>query len=281
MTVFVEPVPITPTRHWAAQLDLKVAKRDGFSRLVSRRQRGPLALQRVLYPEGDNAHLYLLHPPGGVVGGDSLTIHLDACEGGECLATTPGATKFYRGNGTPASQHQRIAVDDALVEWFPQENIFFNGTDAVLGTEFMINHGGTLIAWEINCFGRQAGAEPFVRGTVSSAIRVVVDSRPILIERFRLSPEHGIGNGAVGMRGFDTQATLIAWPVDSVLLESARRALVDAEFPCAATLLESLLVVRCLGDSAPDLRRVLIGVWHRLRPVLCQRPPATPRIWLT
>lgn len=281
MTAFAELVPATVSRHWAASLELKVVERDGITRVVSRRQRGPLALQRALYPEGDNAHLYLLHPPGGVVGGDSLDIRLDAAEGGACLATTPGATKFYRGNGTPATQHQRICVSRALVEWLPQENIFFDGTDAILGSEFLIDDGGTLIAWEINCFGRAASDEVFEHGTVTSAFRVVVDEQPILIERFRLSPCNGIGNGAVGMRGFNTHATLIAWPVDAELLESVRSALADAAFPCGATLLGSLLVVRCLGDSAPDLRRILITVWNQLRPVLCKRPPSTPRIWLT
>jgi urease accessory protein len=281
MTVITELAPATVSRHWAAKLELTVARRDGVSRVVTRRQRGPLALQRALYPEGENAHLYLLHPPGGVVGGDSLDIRLAAYEDGECLATTPGATKFYRGNGTPATQYQRIAVNDALVEWFPQENIFFDGTDAVLRSEFVIEDSGTLIAWEINSFGRPASGEPFVHGTVSSAIRVEVNARPILIERFRLLPTKGVGNGAVGMRGFNTQATLIAWPVDAALLNSARSALAGAGFPCGATRLDSLLVARCLGDSVPDLRRVLVQVWHRLRPTLCRRPPSTPRIWLT
>ncbi len=101
---------------WRARLELGFAPRPGRTALVHRRQRGPLAVQRPFYPEDDVCHLYLLHPPGGVVGGDSLHIQADAGAGAHALVTTPGATKFYLSAGASAQQVQilRVAVGASL-----------------------------------------------------------------------------------------------------------------------------------------------------------------------
>ena len=81
---------------WLAELELDYAVRREKTCLVRKKQRGPLTLQRPFYPENDTCHSYLLHPPGGVVGGDTLDIKVRAETGSHCLITTPGATKFYR-----------------------------------------------------------------------------------------------------------------------------------------------------------------------------------------
>ncbi|MGB5651682.1 MAG: urease accessory protein UreD, partial [Sedimenticolaceae bacterium] len=76
--------------------------------LAERQRHGPLAVQRPFYPEGGVCHVYLLHPPGGVVGGDVLGIDVKLAQGAQALITTPGATKFYRSAGALARQTQRI-----------------------------------------------------------------------------------------------------------------------------------------------------------------------------
>ena len=67
---------------WAAELELGFEVVAGRSALVRNRHRGPLAVQRAFYPESnDLAHVYLLHPPGGVVAGDQLTVRVDVKRG--------------------------------------------------------------------------------------------------------------------------------------------------------------------------------------------------------
>ena len=61
---------LTP-RGWQAQLDLEYTLRGNKTRLLRKQQRGPLTVQRSFYPEGEICHNYILHPPGGVVGGDT------------------------------------------------------------------------------------------------------------------------------------------------------------------------------------------------------------------
>ena len=55
---------------WQARLDLEFALSQQKTVISKRRHSGPLTIQRPFYPEGDVCHLYLLHPPGGVVAGD-------------------------------------------------------------------------------------------------------------------------------------------------------------------------------------------------------------------
>ena len=125
---------------WKAALNLGFEKPQDKTVLANRSQSGPLTVQRPFYPEGDVCHLYILHPPGGVVGGDELHINVDLKKQASTLITTPGATKFYRSTrldegGKLSQQIQTLKVaDNCALEWFPQENIFFNGTHTHLST---------------------------------------------------------------------------------------------------------------------------------------------------
>jgi ABC-type multidrug transport system fused ATPase/permease subunit len=95
---------------WLGRLDLELAVRAGRTVLARKRQVGPLTVQRLFYPEASNCHLYLLHPHGGVVGGDRLEIELDVGAGASVLLTTPGAAKLYRSTGALACVQQRLKI---------------------------------------------------------------------------------------------------------------------------------------------------------------------------
>jgi len=136
---------------WRAELELRFEQRHGRTRLAHRWHRGPLRIQRPFYPSfpsfpsslsdpsslshsapaglagGDACQVVILHPPGGVVGGDRLSIDVELKAGSRALITTPGATKFYRSAGPEAVQQTRIRVaDGATLEWTPQETILFD-----------------------------------------------------------------------------------------------------------------------------------------------------------
>lgn len=60
---------------WLAEIFLRYELKRGVTRLTDKQHIGPLMVQRPFYPEQGIAHTYLLHPPGGVVGGiNSLSI---------------------------------------------------------------------------------------------------------------------------------------------------------------------------------------------------------------
>ena len=92
---------------WQAKLRLDYSLER--QRTVARyTHEGPLRILQSLYPEGDAVcHNVLIHPPGGLVGGDTLALDIRVCAGAHGLITTPGATRFYRSAGPLAVQSGR------------------------------------------------------------------------------------------------------------------------------------------------------------------------------
>ncbi len=270
---------ITADTGWQAELELGFAPRPGRTALVHRRQRGPLAVQRPFYPEGEACHLYLLHPPGGVVGGDTLNIQAEAASGSHALVTTPGATKFYLSAGDMAYQTQSLRIqDNASLEWLPQENIFFPGAISQLKTRIELAEGARFIGWETQCLGRPVIGESFDSGLADFQLQIARDGQPLLLDRLTLTPERL--NGAAGLRGLPVSATLVATPASQADLEQVRELIADAP-STGATLLGDLLVLRYLGDSTEQCRKLFIQAWAAIRPSIIDRAPCPPRIWST
>jgi urease accessory protein len=76
---------------WQAELDLSFVRRGEQTVLSRNQHRGPLQVQKALYPEGkDTCHIAVLHPPGGVAAGDRLGVRVSLGEESRALLTTPG-----------------------------------------------------------------------------------------------------------------------------------------------------------------------------------------------
>ncbi|EHW17029.1 urease accessory protein ureD [Escherichia coli DEC8B] len=111
---------------WQAMLDLRFQRLHGKTTLTTRHHVGPLTVQRPFYPEEETCHLCLLHPPGGIVGGDELIINAIIDSDCHTLITMPGASKFYRSSGAQAHLQQNLTLcNNATLEWLPQDSIFF------------------------------------------------------------------------------------------------------------------------------------------------------------
>ncbi|MBK6737757.1 MAG: urease accessory protein UreD [Haliea sp.] len=275
---------------WQALLQLHYGLRADRTRLISKQQRGPLTLQRAFYPEGRTCHSYILHPPGGVVGGDSLAIDIHTEAGAHCLLTNPGATKFYRAAAqrrASATQHIAVATG-AIVEWLPQQNIFFPGANVEVATTIDIAHGGKYIGWEINCLGRPANGETFNCGSLRATTHVRVDGELRLAERLHVSDEQALG-AATGMRGLPLQGCMIAAPCNGeqrALLEQILQTQIETPegeypYPIGLTLVDEILVVRALGEQSETLQALFTRLWVALREQWLDKPACIPRIWST
>lgn len=266
---------------WRAKLYLGFRPTPLRTVLAERFREGPLAVQRAFYPEGDLCHIYLLHPPGGVAGGDSLNIKIDLAEGSFALITTPGATKFYRTIEPVASLQQTLNVTAASLEWMPQENILFPGAKVELSTTVQLHDNATFIGWEINCLGRPVNDERFSHGSAIFTFSLLRDGLPVLHERQLIETEKDLSSVA-GLRGNAVFGTLYATTDDAHLLNLIRQQFNDEyNQVLGITLVDGLLIARYLGNSTETARKLFITIWKLLRPEVLNRPACEPRIWNT
>jgi urease accessory protein len=266
---------------WHASLRLRFARDGQVTRLVERRHSGPLRVQKALYPEGGAiCHAIVVHPPGGVVGGDTLAVEAAVGDGAHVLLTTPGAGKWYRANGRQSRQTVTLAAaSDACLEWLPQETILYDGACVSLEHTVELAAGARYIGIEILCFGRRASGEAFNTGVLRQRSQIRRDGTLLWWEQGAMAAGSTAMKGVTGLRGASVCATLIAvGPALPAPLIAQIRALDPA---LGASQLKQLFVARLLGDDSETARRVMLAAWQLLRPHLLGCPAPAPRSWHT
>lgn len=244
---------------WRADLRLGFARVGDKSILVEKSSEGPLVVQKPLYPDGDAVcHAIVVHPPGGIAGGDQLGLTVAAGEDAHALLTTPGAAKWYRSAGPWAGQSLGFDVRGTL-EWLPRETIVFDGALAQMRTRVSLHGEASFIGWEILCLGR------FGRGRLKMETRVDRDGMPLFVERGEVEGGGRMMRSPVGLGGRTVAGTLIATSEEKVAVEGV-----------AVTRLPGLLIARYLGDSSEEALHAFAKLWKALRPDAVE-----PRIWAT
>lgn len=272
---------------WQAHLALTLARTGARTALTHSAHRGPLRVQRAFYPEGaDCPHVVVLHPPGGLVPGDSLAIDIEVQAGARALVTTPAAGKVYRVGARALAQTQRVSAAvaaGASLEWLPQDGIVFDGADVALHNRFNLHGDARLIAWDVVTLGRQAGNLPFLRGRVDQRFEIHRDGRPLWLERLHCTGGDALLSAPWGLGGMPVYGTLLATGrVDAEVMQALRQlAPASSEQRWAVTQLPELIVARYLGRHGRDALDVFTRVWALLRPLLLARPAVAPRIWYT
>ncbi|MBN2873109.1 MAG: urease accessory protein UreD [Halothiobacillaceae bacterium] len=246
-----------------------------------------MRVQRPFYPEGPGGccHVYLLHPPGGLVSGDALTIRAEVDEQAHALLTTPAAAKIYAADshGVASSQDVHLSVRrGGALEYLPQETIAFDGARTSQSTRLDIESGGACLGWEVLALGRPASYLPFVSGSMEQRFRINLAGRPLWHERQILDPAHPRFTGPWAQGGASVQATL--WAVGLADEPAAVAALREALPPTprwAVTCRRGVLLLRYLGGDANEAWGLCEQAWTALRPHLFAMPACPPRIWRT
>ncbi|MEQ4922614.1 urease accessory protein UreD [Proteus hauseri] len=270
---------------WLAEIVLRYEVKRGITRLTEKRHIGPLMVQRPFYPEQGIAHTYLLHPPGGVVGGDKLLINIDVQPYAHALLTTPGATKFYRSAGGVAQQIQTLHVaNEGFLEWLPQENIFFPDAQVRLETHIHIASSAKFIGWEIQCFGRPVLNEWFENGNVKGRFNFYIDEQLILTESIFVE---GLQKQASAMREYPMLGSLYIYPATEALKSLIQHNLEQILTPKNNTIeygltdVDGILVLRLLGSQTEPMMACFAHVWQTVRQHWLGYCPEPPRIWAT
>jgi len=274
---------------WHARLHLDY--RHEAQRSVARfRHDGPLRILQSLYPEGDAiCHNVLVHPPGGLVGGDTLDIGIQAAAGSHGLITTPGASRFYRSEGEPALQRTRIRLAaGARLEWLPLEAICYSGCQAENRLSIEPEAGAEFMGWDVTALGLPNAGQPFERGTLLQHIEVP----GVWLERGRIAAaDHRLLQSPLGLGGHRCLASLFfvsgspSTRARREALLALARTLIDAHGLHASAGATSpqaqIVVLRVLAPVVEPAMQLLRQVWQAWRAELWRLPAATPRIWAT
>ena len=281
----MKPAEAIAPRGWDAALQLAFQRRGERSVLARRSSRGPLAVQKALYPEGDLVcHAILLHPPGGIAGGDRLNIAIEVETGAHALLTTPGATRWYRSSGVEAAQSVVISIErDAVCEWLPQENIFFASARATNALSVDLQEGAVFCGWDVMCLGRTASGERFHHGQIRQHLRVTRGERPLIEELGTIVGGGALLDSPIGMAGYPICATFIlaGVAIDRDTLEFCRTTAPAGDCKWGVSAMGEVLVARCLARTAEAARAYLVKMWAQLRPRYALVPARVPRIWAT
>ena len=272
---------------WHASLALDYTREGGRS--VARfAHEGPLRILQSLWPEGGEVcHNVLVHPPGGLVAGDTLQVAVRAGEGSHGLVTSPGAARFYRSEGAPAVQDVHLRVEGgARLEWLPLEALYYSGCRAENRLRMDLAPGAEVLGWDIAALGLPQAGQPFVRGSVLQHLELA----GAWLERGRIAADDArLMDGPLGLAGHRCLASLF-FAAGSELPRARREALLDA----AREVIEPHALASTAGATAPGPQVVVVRVLAPLvepafqllksvrrawRPLLWNRAPEEPRGW--
>ena len=279
---------------WQGKLALDYRRDDlstGARTIVRDRHDGPLRVLASLSPEAATVcHSVLVHPPGGLVGGDALDIDIALDRDAHALITTPGATRYYRSTGSPAVQRVHASIaDGARLEWLPLETIAYSGCLGENLMRFELAPGAEMIGWDVLALGLPASGQAFVAGRYTQGIdlpgrwleRGMIDARDT---RLLDSPLGWAGQRVMGTLWLAAGSALPTARRDA-LLDAARALVRDDEALKAragvTTVHDAVIVMRVLGHRVEPLMTLLTRVWGAWRQCAWQLAPCAPRVWRT
>lgn len=280
----MKPVEALQAEGWRAELELGFTADDERTRLAHRRHIGPLLVQRPFFPEDARlCQMVVVHPPGGIAGGDHLSLDISAGPRAWAQLTTPGAGKWYRGFGRDARQTVRISVaDGGLCEWLPQENIVFDGALAHMSIDVEVSRHGVFCGWDFTCLGRPRSGERFASGAVRQLTMIRQGGKAVFREQAcitatdlsRPAPALLAGHCAYG------SMVVVGAEASDDVVAAARDAIGDTA-SAGVTRIGTVLIARWVGDNVEAGRALFTGLWSVLRPWYAGREAVVPRIWAT
>jgi urease accessory protein len=247
-----------------------------------------LRILQSLYPEGDAVcHNVLVHPPGGLVGGDTLELAIRAAAGSHGLLTTPGATRFYRADDAPARQITQLRLDEgARLEWLPQETLCYSGCRAENTLSMEIAPGAELMGWDITALGLPHAGLPFESGYVQQHLQWP----GVWLERARIAADDALLlQGRAGLAGMRCMATLylacgtpLGRAAKEAALDAARALIAEHRLSASAGATSpnpQTVLVRVLSDQVEPTVQLLRAIRLAWRQAQWQLSAAAPRIW--
>lgn len=289
---------------WQASIKLEFRKDKDKTLMVRNLHYGPLVVQKPFYPE-IACHVYLLHPPGGVASCDHLSVEAKAHEHSQVLITTPGATKFYKGENNYSLFEQNFYVENgASLEYLPAQNIFYKGTHTKVKTTFYLKDNSRFAFRDVSKCGMKDELSPFENSSLFNTVTIIENGKEKLIETSFIDGQEDLealsgNNGCVYTGTFitnkvcdDTLSKIRALLDTYFCNEKTQSPLTDdstaseasynnPQFYAAAGVVDNFTVVRFLSSKNEAIEKAIVEIWKLTRLETIGLEPCSPRIWST
>lgn len=265
-------------------LELKVAPRDGVTRVEKQFQRAPLHVYRPIYLDPQlpgMAFIFLQQYGDGLVQGDRYRIDIDCAPGSAVHLTTQAATKVFAARQDFVTQMTNLHVGaGAVVEFLPDPVVPFRHARMFQRTHVTVDPSSTVILAETLLPGRVAHDEAHVYHLYWAETEVRrPDGTLLFSDLLRRQPAAGEDPTSIGfLGGYDVHAALyvLTTQVAATSLVSVLR---SALAGCPALLAGATelpngcgAAVRMLGTSSAQVQAGLRTAWSAARRELLGAP---------
>jgi urease accessory protein len=266
---------------WDAELLLVYKKNTQRSYLSRIRHRGPLVVQKSFYPgDGRVVHNYLLHPPGGLVGGDRLEMQFQVGQSAAALVTTPAAGKIYRTLTEASAASLKIKLErESEFYWLPLENIAYNGAHHDMRMQVDLDENAKFSGWDILCLGRPGAHEIFDVGRIDTSVALQQNSKPIIFERMCWQGSSNALTSVWGLNTFPVLGSLYIYRPEFPPMDDFIGDLSEPNLELGGTLRSNWYILRARGLCPIRIREKFWHIVERLHKLGSTASLLPPTIW--
>ncbi len=266
---------------WNATLAVDYGRREARTRITRLAHTGPLVLQKSFYPDGSGmVHNYVLHPPGGLVGGDHLHLKIRVQEKASALLTTPAAGKIYKTPWHPSGFNLLGELDaDSELLWLPHENIVYEGAHHRSDIVWKVHPTARLTAWDIQSLGRPGSGKSFDQGRLFTQMKLKIAGKIFFLERQCFEGNSDLLQKPWGLSGYPVVGTmLLHWPNSTFMKRMIGDQSSDG-VELGVTQRENCLIARARASCPMRLRERFLTILRSLYMELPGGAFSIPRIW--
>ena len=292
------------TSQWHGTCDLRLFKKSRSTNknnpqtIHQAKCNAPLKLMKVFNHKKDGrCEVPILHSAGGIVGGDQLTINVNAEENSSAICSSVAAQKVYgsRGRsklnpqGSWANQKCFFQIEkNADFEWIPQELIVYQGGLFEQNMTVKLDTSSSFLCVDLVRLGRTSAGEKLGSGAWRSSLDIFSENtygkHYEFSDRLELS-----GEALKSMHGLEEQPVFgsLTWITPkgisqkalSDLLVKCRQQRAGLEGFMTCSLLKNGISARYTGPSTRSARFWFYRIWSLTRVIRNLNMPEYMRIW--
>ena len=212
------------------------------------------------------AHGIFINTSGGLTSGDRLETNLVLANNVDFTFSTQGCERIYRSasHSSAEVQNRTCVQDEAVLNWLPQETIFYDGACLNRQAVFDIASSSSALIVESLLFGRLAMGERYLFGHLNDQITLRMDNETIFKDVTNLD-----GDISAQLERPAIMAGARATALVLYCSNYARRKLGHVRELLNATsgaslVQEQLIVGRLIANTGKDLRQMLAPIIREL-----------------